>query len=102
MELNLDHLVAAMTNNAVIWEGDWNPPLAVSLAGFSRAAPASILSALIASRCRCRQPPSRVGVSRSAASTTSQSRRLRLRAAGHVAVGRSLSDHDAYWVDAQP
>jgi len=101
MEMNLDHLVAAMKNNAVIWGGDWNQPLTGNLAGFTRAAQASILgvvdrlslqvpTASQPSRHRAQQSIDHVAVPQS----------WTVRAAGHVAVESSLSDHDAYWVDA--
>lgn len=101
MELSLDQLVTAMTNNVVIWGGDWNQPLTGSLVGFSRAARASILNALdcltlqvpTASQPSRRQPQSSIDHVAVPQSWT-------IRAAGHVAVDRSLSDHDAYWVEA--
>ena len=74
VELSLDDLVAAMPNDAIIWGGDWNQPLTGNLAGFSRAARASIVSVLDRLSLQVPTAPSQVGVSRSAASTTSLSR----------------------------
>lgn len=101
LQLNLDHLVAVMKNNAVIWGGDWNQPLTGNLAGFTRATQASILGvpdALslqvpTASQPGRHQPQCSIDHVAVPQSWT-------VLAAGHIAVEPSLSDHDAYWVDA--
>ncbi len=103
MELSLDHLVAAMTNHVVIWGGDWNQPLTGSLAGFTRAARVSILTAL---DCLTLQVPTVSQPSRHQPQCSidhvAVPQSWTIRAADHVAVDRRLSDHDAYWVEAHP
>ena len=100
VELSLDDLVAAMPNDAIIWGGDWNQPLTGNLAGYSRAARASILSVLdglslqvpTASQPSRRQPQCSIDHVAVPQSWT-------VRAAGRLAVEPTLSDHDAYWID---
>ncbi len=101
VESCLDDLVAAMPNDAIIWGGDWNQPLTGNLAGFSRVARASILSVLdrlslqvpTASQPSRRQPQCSIDHVAVPQSWT-------VRAAGRIAVAPTLSDHDAYWIDA--
>jgi hypothetical protein len=103
MEQSLDHLVAAMTNKVVIWGGDWNQPLTGNLTGFSRAAQVSILTALerLTLQVPTASKPSR-RESQCSIDHVAVPQSWATRAAGHVAVDRSLSDHDAYWVEAHP
>lgn len=103
MELNLDHIVKAMTSDLIIWGGDWNQPLTGNLAGFRRAARASILC--VVDRLRLQVPTASLPGRHQPQCSIDHiavPHSWSIRAAGHVAVERSLSDHDAYWVEVHP
>lgn len=101
VEEALGALAGTLEGGATIWGGDVNQPLAGNIAGFSRLAQATIHSALeshglVAPTAELPgRPAGQFSIDHVAVP-----RGWLIREAGRIAVDPTLSDHDAYWIDA--
>lgn len=94
-------LAGILEGGATIWGGDWNQPLTGNIAGFSRAAQATISSTLQVHDLAAPtaelpgRPAGQFSIDHVAVPSG-----WTIREVGRIVADPTLSDHDAYWVDA--